>query len=130
MDNCGGQNKNQMVLRMLHYLVKLKVAVEARIIFLFIGHAKNDCDRLFNLMKKEYRKCNIYTPKDLTASMQHELIGTVIVNPNDFRDWDNNKMPSLIGPRTSRLTTAFLLVLTGTTATQCTWRHIKIVAER
>jgi hypothetical protein len=89
MDNCGGQNKNKMVLRLLFYLVKKKIAIDARIIFLIKGHTKNDCDRLFNLMKKEYRKSNVYTPKDLKTSIKHDSIDTVIVDPaTSFRDWD------------------------------------------
>jgi hypothetical protein len=91
MDNCGGQNKNRMVLRMLHYLVKKKVAVDARIIFLVKGHTKNDADRLFNLMKKEYRKSNVYIPSDLHDCIQHELIDTVVVAADTFKDWDTQE---------------------------------------
>ena len=41
MDNCGGQNKNRRVLRLLFFLVKKKIAVEARIVFLIKGHTKD-----------------------------------------------------------------------------------------
>jgi hypothetical protein len=58
MDNCGGQNKNRHVLRLLFFIVKRKIAKVARAIFLVRGHTKNDCDRLFNTMKKDYRKTN------------------------------------------------------------------------
>ena len=51
-DNCGWQKKNQMVLSMLTILVKRKVCIVARAIFLIQGHTKDDCDRLFNLMKQ------------------------------------------------------------------------------
>lgn len=89
MDNCGGQNKNKMVLRLLFYLVKRKVAVDARITFLFRGHTKNDCDRLFNLLKKDYRKSNVYTPKDLEASVRHDHIDSILVDPHTtFRGWN------------------------------------------
>ena len=91
MDNCGGQNKNRMVLRLLHYLVKKKIAVDARIIFLVRGHTKNDCDRLFNTMKKEYRKSNVYTPVDLEGSIKHDLVDTVTVDHTAFRDWDTQE---------------------------------------
>jgi hypothetical protein len=46
MDNCGGQNKNMHVLRALHFIVKRKIAVVARAIFLVRGHTKNACDQL------------------------------------------------------------------------------------
>jgi hypothetical protein len=69
-DNCGGQNKNKHVLRLLHFLVKTQVATTARAIFLVRGHTKNDCDRLFNtIMKKQYRKSNCFIPQDLIDCM-------------------------------------------------------------
>jgi hypothetical protein len=34
MDNCGGQNKNRHVLRILHFIVKRRIAVVAKAIFL------------------------------------------------------------------------------------------------
>jgi hypothetical protein len=43
-DNCGGQNKNRMVLRLLPLLVGLRVAKTVRAAFLVRGHTKNDCD--------------------------------------------------------------------------------------
>jgi hypothetical protein len=89
MDNCGGQNKNRMVLRMLFYLVKKGVAIDARLVFLVRGHTKNDCDRLFNLMKRLYRKSNVYTPSDLQDCIQHEMIDTLWINDaTTFKDWD------------------------------------------
>jgi hypothetical protein len=48
-DNCVGQNKNNMVLRMLILLVKLKICLKATAIFLVRGHTKNDADRAYNL---------------------------------------------------------------------------------
>jgi hypothetical protein len=49
-DNCGGQNKNNMVLRMLLLLVKRGVCKVARAIFLIRGHTKNDCDCWFTAL--------------------------------------------------------------------------------
>ncbi len=88
-DNCGGQNKNRMVLRMLVYLVRRKVCDMARAIFLIKGHTKNDCDRMFNLMKKEYRKRNSYTPKDVIDNLsQHPDVKVLRAQVNHFRNWD------------------------------------------
>ena len=53
-DNCGGQNKNRMVLRFMIMLAKLKMARVVRAIFLIKGHTKNDCDRMFNLLKYDW----------------------------------------------------------------------------
>jgi hypothetical protein len=70
MDNCGGQNKNRHVLRLLHFIVKRRIATVAKAIFLVRGHTKNACDRLFNTMKKQYRKVNSFTPQDLVDSIK------------------------------------------------------------
>jgi len=89
-DNCGGQNKNRMVLRMLVYLVRRKVCDVARAIFLIKGHTKNDCDRMFNLMKKEYRKKNSYTPKDVIDNLsQHPDVDVLRAEVNHFLNWDS-----------------------------------------
>lgn len=87
-DNCGGQNKNRMVLRFLFFIVKMKIAYIARAAFLIRGHTKNDCDRLFNLMKKHYRKANIYTPNDLMKALRHDQVEPVQVGNSSFQDWD------------------------------------------
>jgi len=63
-DNCGSQNKNRMVLRVLLCLARRKVCDVARAVFLTKGHAKNVCDRVFDLMKKECRKNNSHAPND------------------------------------------------------------------
>jgi len=55
-DNCGGQNKNRFVIRLLHLLVLSGICKNAFAIFLIRGHTKNDCDRMFNLVKINYRK--------------------------------------------------------------------------
>jgi hypothetical protein len=58
MDNCGGQNKNKMVLRLALYLVEKKLFKCVEFIFYIRGHTKNVCDRLFNLLKINYSKAN------------------------------------------------------------------------
>ena len=86
-DNCGGQNKNRMVLRLLTFLVKRKVCKKARAVFLIRGHTKNDCDRIFNLMKQTYRNSNIYTPAQMMKAISlHEDVTAVEVT--HFQDWN------------------------------------------
>ena len=88
MDNCGGQNKNRFVLRLLHVLVMYKICSIARIIFLIKGHTKNPCDRSFNHMKKEARKRNVYTPTDLIDALNQSRYIMASWFPEDgFRDW-------------------------------------------
>jgi hypothetical protein len=96
-DNCAGQNKNRMVTRFLFFLVKLKVRRTARAIFLVKGHTKNDCDRMFNLMKYDYRKTNCFTPPKLIELVnQHPQVTAIPMEMGDFLDWDTleNKLVS------------------------------------
>jgi hypothetical protein len=89
MDNCGGQNKNRHVLRLLHFIVKRRIAKVARAIFLVRGHTKNACDRLFNAMKRQYRKTNSYTPDDLLDAIKgNDNVLPFMVPDGTFKDWD------------------------------------------
>jgi hypothetical protein len=54
LDNCGGQNKNRMVLRLAIWLVKTGVFKKVNFIFLVRGHTKNPCDRMFNILKLHF----------------------------------------------------------------------------
>ena len=96
-DNCAGQNKNRMVYRMLFFMVKLKVCKVARAIFLVKGHTKNDCDRMFNLMKYDYRKVDCFTPPELIdIANRHPHVTAIPMSVDEFKDWDEleNKMIS------------------------------------
>jgi len=89
MDNCGGQNKNKMVLRMLGLLTELRLYRKVNVAFLVAGHTKNICDRLFNLLKLVYRKSNLYGMSGLLKVLNTaEDVTAVGVSPTDFYDWD------------------------------------------
>jgi len=90
MDNCGGQNKNRMVLRFAVLLVELGVYERVNCTFLVAGHTKNSCDRLFNLLKLQYRPHNIFVEDDLMEKLNHhELIEAYRVKDEDFKDFDS-----------------------------------------
>ena len=61
MDNCGGQNKNNTVIKACAYFVEVGWFKEVSINFLIKGHTKNSCDRCFNLLKQQYHKNNVYS---------------------------------------------------------------------
>jgi len=61
MDNCRGQNKNGTVIKMAAYFVERGWFDKVNLIFLVKGHTKNDCDRMFNLLKVQWHKSNVYT---------------------------------------------------------------------
>jgi hypothetical protein len=73
-DTCSGQNKNGMALKVVVYLVELEYFEEVQFMFLIVGHTKNPADRLFNLLKILYHYLNIFTIKQLIAT----------VNTNEF----------------------------------------------
>ena len=72
MDNCAGQNKNKMVLRLALMLVEVKYFKRVEFIFYVKGHTKNTCDRMFNLLKLRYHASNVYT-----MDMLHETLNEV-----------------------------------------------------
>ena len=89
MDNCAGQNKNRMVLRLATYLVEAEYFDKVSFVFYIVGHTKNACDRWFNMLKKTYRKRNIYSFEQLTKSMNtHDNIHVNLTTESDFKDWD------------------------------------------
>jgi hypothetical protein len=89
MDNCAGQNKNRIVLRLAALLVELRWYGQVNLIFLVAGHTKNAADRLFNLLKKEYRKSNIYNMEQLMEKLnEHRLVKAIKVDQRDFYDID------------------------------------------
>jgi hypothetical protein len=61
MDNCGGQNKNNVVLRLAPYLVEMGYFKTVEFCFYVRGHTKNACDRTFNQMKLKYHKKDVFT---------------------------------------------------------------------
>ena len=67
MDDCAGQNKKDMVLRLAAFLVVAGDFKTVSFVFYIVGHIKNAADRWFNILKKQYRRSNIYSYKQLLA---------------------------------------------------------------
>lgn len=88
-DNCSGQNKNNTVLKLAAWLKAAGYFECVNFIFLVVGHTKNAADRLFNSLKHEYRKKDIFTMNVLTESLNVSDSVTVIPTvPEDFFDYD------------------------------------------
>ena len=51
--------------------------------FLVVGHTKNAADGLFNSLKQEYRKWNIFTMEDLVFQLNVSTSVTVIPTLRD-----------------------------------------------
>jgi hypothetical protein len=61
MDNCGGKNKDNVVLRLAVYLVKMKYFRTVEFMFYIDCHTKNACELMFNQMKLKYHKKDIFS---------------------------------------------------------------------
>ncbi len=58
-------------------------------VFLIVGHTKNACDRLFNSLKHEYHKKNIFTMDELIVAL--DVSEKITVDPtvaSDYLDYD------------------------------------------
>jgi hypothetical protein len=88
MDNCPGQNKNNFVLRLAPFLQEKGYFSEVNFIFLVAGHTKNVADRLFNTLKRLYRKQNVFTMGMLLESMTHPQVISYSVDWHVFKNWD------------------------------------------
>lgn len=79
--------QNQMVLRLALYLVEKGYYATVEFVFLIVGHTKNPCDRMFNLLKMQYRKSNVYTMGQ-TIEKLNEHGQTTATLFSDHRNWD------------------------------------------
>jgi hypothetical protein len=89
LDNCLGQNKNRMVLRMVAYLVELGFFKAVNFLFYAVGHTKNPCDQLFNLAKMSIRRHIVFSMDEfITYCGGHPLVTAKEVFETDFADYD------------------------------------------
>ena len=90
MDNCCGQNKNNMFIRFGMYLFEMKIYKEVEFVFLIPVHTKNACDRMFNTLKINYHKEQVYTMNQLEQCHNFsDYIICKIAKDEDFLSWDN-----------------------------------------
>ena len=84
-DNCGGQNKNEDVIRFHVWIVEAGWFPEVNLIFLVKGHTKNACDRMFNLLKQEYHNKNIETFNELVSILdKNKFVKVDVMLSNEF----------------------------------------------
>ena len=88
-DNCSGQNKNNMVLKLAAYFKATGYYKTVNFIFLINGHTKNAAGHLFNSLKSEYHKQDIFTMEVLVKKLN--TFKSVTAHPSareDFLDYD------------------------------------------
>ena len=87
MDNCGGQNKNNVVIRLGAYLCEVGYFKKVNFVFLVKGHTKNSADRMFNLLKQKWHKMQVYTYKQALESLAINDDVTIIDASNLHYDY-------------------------------------------
>lgn len=83
------KTRTAMVLRLALLLVELEIWRSVEFVFLVAGYTRNHCDRLFNVLKKSYRKVvNIYSMRSLVETLQSDVTSVRHVSTNDFKNLD------------------------------------------
>ncbi|KAJ0404702.1 hypothetical protein ATCC90586_001252 [Pythium insidiosum] len=75
-DNCGGQNKNNYVIKYLLFLAHTGQFEEVNYKFFIRGHTKNACDRGFGAMKKKLAREDCWTVEQLCEALKKASIST------------------------------------------------------
>lgn len=106
-DNCCGQNKNNLVMQFFVLLVSLGLLAHVEMKFLIKGHTHCSVDGGHGVIKKAWRKHNVFTLEQAvevveatspTAGMHRASI----VSANDFFDWERllstyfGKLPNIL----------------------------------
>ncbi len=84
-DNCSGQNKNNTVLKQPTWLMAMGYFKEIHFFFLVVSHMKNAADCLFNLLKQEYWKQNLFTFNELVWTLNKLL--SLTIHPTVAKDF-------------------------------------------
>jgi hypothetical protein len=88
-DNCSGQNKNNTVLKLAAWLKAAGYFKKVNFVFLVVGHTKNAADCLFNSLKHEYRKQDLFTMEQLIGALSaSDCVSVIPTVPEDFYDYD------------------------------------------
>jgi hypothetical protein len=111
-DNCSGHNKNNTVLKLPAWLMAMGYFKEIHFTFLVVGHTKNAADRLFNLLKQNYWKQNLFTFDELVRTLDKLLLLTI--HPTMAKDFLNHSklLDSLYRPLTGNIKTNHILSCT------------------
>ncbi|OWZ11482.1 hypothetical protein PHMEG_00015491 [Phytophthora megakarya] len=79
-DNCGGQNKNSFVVRMLLALTHMSDLLEIEYKFFVKGHTKNAVDRGFGHVRKRISRADVWTMDQLLEVVTHASASSDLVH--------------------------------------------------
>ena len=94
-DNCVGQNKNNALIQYLMYRVLTGLHDRIELSFLIVGHTKFSPDGYFGLIKRDYRRSQIYTYEQLATIVKSSsknghnvcVSSAAPFAPVIYRDW-------------------------------------------
>jgi hypothetical protein len=92
-DNCVGQNKNNALIQYLMYRVLTGLHEKIELSFLIVGHTKFSPDGYFGLIKRHYRRSQVYTYGQLENIIEssskngHNTCVGSAASPIVYRDW-------------------------------------------
>ncbi|ETO59574.1 hypothetical protein F444_22096 [Phytophthora nicotianae P1976] len=82
-DNCGGQNKNNFVVRMLLALAHTSLLDEINLKFFVEGHTKNAVDRGFGHVQRQIARADAWTMNQLLGVVKEASSSSALVHiPN------------------------------------------------
>lgn len=90
-DNCGAQNKNNTVLWILELLVMLDIFEHIELKFLVKGHTHCSVDGGHGLIKKAWRKQNVFSIQQAKKVIEESAHTqrAMILSPKEFFDWSS-----------------------------------------
>ena len=110
--NCGGQNKNNVMIRFMNMINERGFFGTATLYFYIKGHTKNCCDCAFNSLKVLYRKQNVFAfekcCENLNTSNNVEVIQMFHETFFDLESFMND-LYNRTDPKTANINNAFQL---------------------
>lgn len=76
LDNCGRENKNQYLIRLLSLLIQRGSFIRVELHFLPVGHTHSQIDQLFSVVYRHTKAKNIYSLPEMVASV-NELFASL-----------------------------------------------------
>ncbi len=128
-DNCSGQNKNNTKLKLPVWLMAIRYSKEIHFNFLMVSHTKNAADHLFNLLKQEYWKQNLFTFDELVGRLDKLL--SLTIHPTVAEDFLNfsKLLDSLYSPLSRNIKTNHIFSCTDN-GTQITIRQSNLYVHQ
>ena len=78
-DNCGRQNKNNTVLKMVTFLCEMLYFKKVQFVFLVVGQMKNAVNMIFSMLKRFDSLGNLFTTSQLFKALAAS--GSVTIHP-------------------------------------------------